>query len=437
MINSLNDLIIICVTANSFFLLTILIKPITQKLFSESWHYNMSKFNIVLFIIPIYSLTRKAIEIFSLPTFENYQQIENFREIVVNDFSRNEIISIASQSSGTRLEQVLMVIWIIGIIISLIWKLYCVTRMKKEIYKSCKVNNDNIYKVLDKCKDAQGISKNIELLNSESIYSPMLIGLIKIKIVLTTASIDEEYLKLVFTHELIHYKRKDLWWKALMLVITTVFWFNPFVYLVNNYFEKVLELSCDEKVVNKLCLADRKKYGLAILESLNSSKKMNKTYGVCLNTPKQKLERRLDKMIKFVSMKKTTKIFSVALGLTLMSTVLVPAFANAQEIKTDDEINVNWGTNVKSEVSDGGIITYDFKTELDTTDSLIPNQSLENVEDWITKIENGDIKPNSLEHIKDVEAVASNLPKDAQIVSVHEYYLDEEGNSISFDGKIE
>ncbi|WP_219710564.1 M56 family metallopeptidase, partial [Clostridioides difficile] len=59
----------------------------------------------------------------------------------------------------------------------------------------------------------------------------------------------EKELKLIFRHELIHYKRKDNFLKLIMLIVNILYWFNPICYLLKKHFNEVCELSCDELVI--------------------------------------------------------------------------------------------------------------------------------------------------------------------------------------------
>lgn len=78
------------------------------------------------------------------------------------------------------------------------------------------------------------------------------------------------------------------------------------------------------------------------------------------------------------------------------------------------------------------IVTYDMKSKEDIDEELVSNVSIENFDEWIAKIENGEIKPNSFEHLKAIEAVTNNTPIDVQVEEMTGYYTDNEGNLITF-----
>lgn len=99
----------------------------------------------------------------------------------------------------------------------------------------------------------------------------MLTGLLKPAIVLPVSVLQHpENLSFIFRHELIHYKRKDIWFKWLFQLVECVHFFNPFAYLLRRQVERCCELSCDEAVVKDMTFQERKAYGTTLLDALES-----------------------------------------------------------------------------------------------------------------------------------------------------------------------
>lgn len=70
-------------------------------------------------------------------------------------------------------------------------------------------------------------------------------------------------------HELIHYKRKDIYYKWLVQVVWCIHWFNPLLYLVVGEINRLCELSCDEAVISFLELdGERREYAGVLLEAV-------------------------------------------------------------------------------------------------------------------------------------------------------------------------
>jgi beta-lactamase regulating signal transducer with metallopeptidase domain len=77
----------------------------------------------------------------------------------------------------------------------------------------------------------------------------MLIGFFRPALLLPSAEITSDGLVLILRHELIHLKRHDLWYKALVLLATVIHWFNPVVYIMAKAIAAQCEISCDEQVL--------------------------------------------------------------------------------------------------------------------------------------------------------------------------------------------
>lgn len=82
----------------------------------------------------------------------------------------------------------------------------------------------------------------------------------------------ETDLYLILKHELMHYKQHDIEAKALMFLVQTLYWFNPFVHLMSNKFNEAIEMNCDEYVISGDDVVYRNRY----VETILMSKKLLK-----------------------------------------------------------------------------------------------------------------------------------------------------------------
>lgn len=71
--------------------------------------------------------------------------------------------------------------------------------------------------------------------------------------------------ELILAHERCHIARKDHWIKPLGYLVLMLHWFNPLVWLAYVCLCRDIEMACDERVVKKMDVADRKDYSLALL----------------------------------------------------------------------------------------------------------------------------------------------------------------------------
>ena len=69
-------------------------------------------------------------------------------------------------------------------------------------------------------------------------------------------------------HELIHTRRRDLWYKLLLLLARALHWFNPLVHGMARAANRDLERACDEAAVAGQDAAFRAAYGAAMLDAV-------------------------------------------------------------------------------------------------------------------------------------------------------------------------
>lgn len=117
-----------------------------------------------------------------------------------------------------------------------------------------------------------GLKKEITVLISKGISSPLMTGFSKSLLFLPNECYSDTDLNFILRHELTHYKRRDLWYKLFLVIVNAVHWFNPFVYLLFREASADLELSCDDKVINGLSNDERRTYSETILASITAQK---------------------------------------------------------------------------------------------------------------------------------------------------------------------
>ena len=94
------------------------------------------------------------------------------------------------------------------------------------------------------------------------LTEPMLTGLFHPMILLPKREYEKRELLFILKHEMVHYRRKDLWYKLVLLMVRAVHWFNPFLALIVRRIDQECEISCDEEVLKgageteRLCYAE-------------------------------------------------------------------------------------------------------------------------------------------------------------------------------------
>lgn len=353
-----------CKVASYFFLFLLLVRPLTEKFFSQSWHYLAFRVNLLLFFLPIRWLS-EGIAPFLVKLFPNATmgKVTHQTELAPNfTITWGEQI-VGESQQFTEVNSIdwtgfLISTWVLVAIGLFLWKTYCFIRFHSEVKGLSAIQCPVIQKFFKKCKELMGFTGAIPLLGSENIYSPVLLGLYHPKILLPVKKIQEKHLEYIFTHELTHLRRKDLWWKALLTPLTILYWWNPLIYLFSWQFKNVLEYSCDEEVVKLRSHEERKCYGKAILESIDEEQ-TNPVLGVSFRTPEQLLEMRLIKMLKFNEMKASTKVLSGVLMSAMLLGAAIPNFAEAMSTSEENSNPSEKSTQFVSSVVDSDMVVSD------------------------------------------------------------------------------
>lgn len=101
---------------------------------------------------------------------------------------------------------------------------------------------------------------DILLVTSPIISTPFIFGIHNPIIALPQISISKKELSFIFEHELCHYYKKHLQIKILLEVVTAIYFWNPFIYILKKQIDKVLELCIDAKVTEELSEIEKIEY---------------------------------------------------------------------------------------------------------------------------------------------------------------------------------
>ncbi len=153
-------------------------------------------------------------------------------------------------------------IWFLGMFAILLSKTVKYNLFLRAIHKNSEVDKSII-----------GISKHLNVRKTELLDAPLIVGLFKSTLLLSNTEITENDINYILMHELTHYKRGDILYKWFAMIVSSVHWFNPFVYIVSRQIDTECEVSCDFAVTSKLSDNEKNNYMSMILDLLSRSKK--------------------------------------------------------------------------------------------------------------------------------------------------------------------
>ena len=255
---SLTPILQMSVTGSFLFIITCIFKPFTNKNFSATWNYYMLVLTLLVFIIPIGTFVKLP----SVTIYNNYlpaqseskilhinkmNSSQEHNGIISNQFPNNkdkQLKSTSEQQCDLEKSQImfeifnkeiLFYVWMLGAIIFTAKEIYVYMSFSKKLKNiSHLIQDESIITSLEICKKKLNIHRKIILKECSFIRSPMITGIFAPVIIIPKMNQYLDKLEIVLTHELIHYKRKDLWIKIMPLIANVINWLNPVVYSQNK-----------------------------------------------------------------------------------------------------------------------------------------------------------------------------------------------------------
>lgn len=193
----------------------------------------------------------------------------------IHVFLRTTVLPIGG--SNFYLYQILMIGWIAVSSILVINSTVRYIAIRKKLLNCKKVCNSEIVEIYQAVNDSFSNQKEFDLVLSSTIHTPMVFGVRKPIIVLPEMDFTQKELLYIFQHELYHYYKKHLHIKILCELIRDIYFWNPFVYVMNylincaleyctdayitktlNEYEKISYLECLVKIAKNQCTDERK-----------------------------------------------------------------------------------------------------------------------------------------------------------------------------------
>lgn len=183
----------------------------------------------------------------------------------VSNGNTNEIAWVNSKQ--IKLINFIQIVWIAGMVISFLFYLINFIIFKIKIKGHLEKMNSKLF---EQIKSELNIKRNVNLCKCSLINSPVFVGFVSPIILMPYTNYADEELKLIYKHELTHFKRMDVWYKLILVIASVVHWFNPLVYLMRRYASKDIEYTCDDIVTKDLSLEQRKEYSRVILKTMEN-----------------------------------------------------------------------------------------------------------------------------------------------------------------------
>ncbi len=359
-------------------LLILGLKPLYKNKFSKRWQYYIWIVVALRFLLPFTPDTTIVGSLFEkfdtaaitneIPTSPNVPVPADTGNSKAEPTQTNREITTATMREPFNKYVCLFFVWSALALVLFVRKVTVYQGFIQYIKAGNKeVSDIKILNLLSDCEEKLNIKAGVELCQNALIKSPIMIGFFRPSIILPAKELGSKELSYIFAHELIHYKRRDMFYKWLIEIVACIHWFNPFVYLLGKEVNRACELSCDEKVISILDDKARREYGDTLISFLQSNNLYKSSLAsVTLTEGAEQLKERLGAIMKFKKKSKgiiaITAIFSVLVCVCFFVTgayAASPATNNNLVLKDNGKPNE---VSIKTE-SDRNIKETENKTE--------------------------------------------------------------------------
>ncbi|MCH1982315.1 M56 family metallopeptidase [Ruminococcus sp. OA3] len=195
------------------------------------------------------------------------------------------------------------------------------------------VKNSKITKIYRAACTEKHIKRVPKLMMNPRVQSPVLAGLGRTYLYLPDVPYTDRELELILKHELFHYRHKDLWYKMFLLIVDTVYWFNPLLHWMIREADKDIEYICDCYVIAGYPKSDHAVYNRLLLKTAASGNSHYLT--ASLNDSKAAFKERIWYMMKAAKLRKGIIPILMLTFVLVVANVLVGCSVNKNEGETD------------------------------------------------------------------------------------------------------
>lgn len=206
-------------------------------------------------------------------------------------------------------------LWLLGVAGSLAWHLAAYGRFARRVRRSLIPPPPEALALFEPLR----AGRRVELSTSDQVDTPMLMGLLRPVIVLprNDPALRERDLSAVLRHELTHCRRGDVLYKWLVVLVTSIHWFNPLVHWLGRKIALDCELSCDEAVLAALPPEERLGYGDMLLALAARRRLPAGVTATTLCEEKKQLKARLQGILGYRKPSRAVLCSALVLGLGL------------------------------------------------------------------------------------------------------------------------
>ena len=268
----------ISVSTGFMIILFMVLSPLVVRRYAAKWKYWVWLFLALWLIVPVKEIGGRFLNPKTAVVSEDARDTIADAEYTASPIMieiptrmTTGILSLSEESKRTVTAlDIIAVVWCLGGIAFISAHMLSYLHYRKRLMRQgMPIEDEEIAGLLSELKNELGIKGGISLWKYSRAASPMLMGFFKPVIVLPKEDYSRDELFFILKHELVHYKRHDIWLKLLLVVAKGIHWFNPVVWMMQREAVIDMEMSCDERVIKNADYVVKKAYTETLLSTIH------------------------------------------------------------------------------------------------------------------------------------------------------------------------
>ena len=232
--------------------------------------------------------------------------------------------SIHSVHSPSALAWIIMGVWLGGIVVLGIRSLVIHKYFKKYLLANGDYSTEEERALFSEvATEVLKTDKDVCLRKTDVILGTVVIGLIRKTVLIPDKAYSDNELRMIFRHECMHIKDKDLWIKLLIQIYCCIFWWNPIAYLLKKDLDLTLEMKCDLNTIKAFSDKEKLQYVETLKNQSVSKKQKNIPFVVSAELVGGKNKDKLLARIKKLLATPPNKVKQLAINLLAAALLLL------------------------------------------------------------------------------------------------------------------
>lgn len=348
-------------SGSTMWILYLAVKYSVGRKISNRVKYLMLKAAVLFYLVPLAALNHflvKHVDIVRKVLWKNDSKISFFgSDTKVLYYTGNGLVL----SGGIRIEIIIAAVWGIAVLVLLIYKGIKHFRWVKSLGRLTELSSATETEVdLDLIKKKYKLMRRIEVCRNQSgARQAFTLGCIR-PLIFCMGDMSKEEKELVYSHEVVHIKRWDVFWKVLMECACLAHWFNPFVRFLRKEMEFISEEVCDDAVLRGKGKRERELYASLLLE-FAKEKPVQKGWSIALSKKSKRLKERMENAMQEKTGKRLAQL--VSLGIVVAAVTVNSLTALAYGMIPEVNVTKSEDDSGHWEIGEGYFATYDVTAQ--------------------------------------------------------------------------